>query len=139
MDNLTDRQKKFAWEYWQSGNRTKAAAAAGYSKKTAHSQGSRLLKNVEIQELVKEFKEESEASLRQQFSRDAVEARKIMFNIMENDEAPEHVRLSAAKDFMDRAGFKPIDKQETELNGQLDMNVKSDVINKYLRGDKDDR
>lgn len=35
-------------------NATQAAIAAGYSKKTAYSQGSRLLNNVEVQTLIKE-------------------------------------------------------------------------------------
>lgn len=38
----------FIAEYLRTQNATKAAIAAGYSEKTAYSQGSRLLKNVEI-------------------------------------------------------------------------------------------
>lgn len=45
--------RKFAEAYVANGfNATKAAVTAGYSEKTAYSQGSRLLKNVEIQTLV---------------------------------------------------------------------------------------
>ena len=138
MEDLTDRQKKFAWEYWNLGNATKSAINAGYSEKSAYSQGSALLKKPEIRKLINEYKEESEALLRQQFSRDAIEARKIMFKMMADDDVPENVRLSAAKDFLDRAGFKPVEKQETEINGQLDISNKSDVINKYLKSDADD-
>ncbi len=43
---LTTRQRKFVALY--EGNATKAAIKAGFSKKTAYSQGQRLLKNVEI-------------------------------------------------------------------------------------------
>ena len=43
---LTSRQRKFVALY--EGNATKAATLAGFSKKTAYSQGQRLLKNVEI-------------------------------------------------------------------------------------------
>ena len=43
---LTSRQRKFVDLY--EGNATKAATLAGFSKKTAYSQGQRLLKNVEI-------------------------------------------------------------------------------------------
>ena len=130
---LNERQKKFAEEYWVSGNGTQSAIKAGYSQKTAYSQAHSLLKKPEIQEYIKMKREEAEAALRQQFSRDAIEARKIMFKLMADDDAPEAVRLSAAKDFLDRAGFKPVEKQEH--SGSLDISNKSDVINKYLKGD----
>lgn len=120
---LNQRQKKFAYEYWQSGNGTQAAIKAGYSEKTAYSQASRLLKKDEIQKKITEHEEESRTLLQQQFARDAIEARKIMFNIMEDGDAPENVRLSAAKDFLDRAGFKPVEKQEVDNTGDLGIKV----------------
>ena len=45
---LNDRQQLFVTEYVKDMNATKAAERAGYSKRTAYSQGQRLLKNVEI-------------------------------------------------------------------------------------------
>jgi phage terminase small subunit len=45
---LNERQLRFARAYTLEANATKAAIAAGYSKKTAYSQGQRLLKNVEV-------------------------------------------------------------------------------------------
>jgi phage terminase small subunit len=51
-----DRQRRFIREYLKSYNATQAAKMAGYSEKTAYSQGVRLLKNVEIQK-VKEAQE----------------------------------------------------------------------------------
>lgn len=46
---LTPKRKRFVSEYLANGfNATKAAISAGYSKKTAHSQGPRLLEDVEI-------------------------------------------------------------------------------------------
>ncbi len=45
---MNDRQKAFADYYIACGNQTEAAKKAGYSKKTAYSQGNRLLKNVEV-------------------------------------------------------------------------------------------
>ena len=133
---LNARQTKFAQEYWTTGNGTQSAIKAGYSEKTAYSQANQLLKNVEIQKKIKELEEESRSLLQQQFSRDAIEARKIMFNIMQDDDAPENVRLSAAKDFLDRAGYKPVDKQETTLTGDLDISQRADLVEKYLGGDE---
>lgn len=50
MTELSLKQKKFADEYIISGNATKSAIEAGYSKKTAESIGSRLLRNVKVSE-----------------------------------------------------------------------------------------
>lgn len=51
---MTDQQKAFADYYLMNGNNaTQAAKDAGYSAKTAYSQGQRLLKNVEIMEYIR--------------------------------------------------------------------------------------
>lgn len=120
---LNARQKKFAEEYWVSGHGTQSAINAGYSKKSAHTQANLLLKNIKVQEKIKELENESRTLLQQQFARDAIEARKIMFNIMADDDAPENVRLSAAKDFLDRAGYAPVDEHDITTNGGLDIKV----------------
>ena len=120
---LNARQKKFAQEYWATGNGTQSAITAGYSKKTAYSQANQLLKHPEIRKEIKVYEDESRALLQQQFARDAIEARKIMFKIMKDDEAPENVRLSAAKDFLDRAGYKPVEKSEVDNKGDLGIKV----------------
>lgn len=51
---LTERQRRFVEAYLASPNATQAAITAGYSKKTAKSQGQRLLTNVDIAELLKD-------------------------------------------------------------------------------------
>lgn len=48
MHKLTDKQQTFVAEYLISLNATDAARKAGYSEKTAYSQGERLLRNVEV-------------------------------------------------------------------------------------------
>jgi len=45
---LTPKQSRFVAEYLIDSNATQAAIRAGYSQKTASSQGERLLRNVEI-------------------------------------------------------------------------------------------
>ena len=60
---MNTKQKIFAESYARSNNATQSAIQAGYSKKTAYSQGNRLLKKDEIlnyiralqQETIKEF------------------------------------------------------------------------------------
>ena len=45
---FTEKQRRFCEEYLKNPNATEAAKSAGYSEKTAYSQGQRLLKNVEV-------------------------------------------------------------------------------------------
>lgn len=58
---LNEMQKAFADYYIETANATESAKRAGYSEKTAYSQGQRLLKNVEISAYIKErLNEQSE-------------------------------------------------------------------------------
>ena len=50
---LTDKQQAFVAEFLVDLNATQAAIRAGYSEKTAYSQGQRLLKNVEVDAAIK--------------------------------------------------------------------------------------
>jgi phage terminase small subunit len=52
LSDLSQKQKLFVESYLAGPNATKAAIKAGYSEKTAASQGQRLLKNVEIQKAI---------------------------------------------------------------------------------------
>ncbi len=49
---LSPKQRLFLKNYLNSWNATQSAIKAGYSKKTAYSQGQRLLKNVEIKNAI---------------------------------------------------------------------------------------
>lgn len=55
---LNEKQKIFCEQYMIDLNATQAALRAGYSEKTAHSQGSRLLKHVEVRTRIDELKAE---------------------------------------------------------------------------------
>jgi phage terminase small subunit len=50
--DLTEKQFIFCMEYLTDFNATRAAIKAGYSKKTADSQGSRMLKNVKVKSFI---------------------------------------------------------------------------------------
>lgn len=55
VNEMNEKQKRFADEYIMNGcNGKKAAISAGYSKKTAESLASRLLRNVNVSEYIKE-------------------------------------------------------------------------------------
>ena len=60
---LNDKQKLFYKEYLIDTNATQAAIRAGYSKKTAYSQGQRLLKHVEGAKYMQELMAEKEKKL----------------------------------------------------------------------------
>lgn len=140
---LTEKQKRFVEEYVMDYNATQAALRAGYSERTASTSGYRNTKNDEIQVEIKKKQKEMREQLQQQFSSDAIIARKIMLDIMADDDAPENVRLSAAKDFLDRAGFKPIDKSEVEHSGDMNVNnpfadLTTEELRKLADADGDD-
>lgn len=52
---LTPKQDRFTREYLVDLNATRAAARAGYSKKTVHVQGPRLLGNVRVKQRIAEL------------------------------------------------------------------------------------
>lgn len=56
---MNARQERFCLEYAASGNATQAATAAGYSPKTARSQGQRLLTNADIKARIEELQRET--------------------------------------------------------------------------------
>jgi phage terminase small subunit len=78
---MTHRKALFAKHYALSGNATAAAKEAGYSAKTAHTQGPRLLDDVEVTRLVVQERERH--------------ARALELNA---DEIREHVRAIATFD-----------------------------------------
>jgi len=51
-ERLTRKQQKFVQEYLIDLNATRAAERAGYSERTAYSQGQRLLKHVEVKKAI---------------------------------------------------------------------------------------
>ena len=55
---LTEQKRLFAQEYITDLNATQAAIRAGYSEDSAYSQGSRLLKDAEVRELIQQYKDE---------------------------------------------------------------------------------
>lgn len=60
---MTDKQAMFIEEYLTCLNATEAAKRAGYSERTAYSQGQRLLKNAEVQAVISAAMSERKNSL----------------------------------------------------------------------------
>lgn len=116
MADLRPQIMIFVTEYIKNGNNaTHAAISAGYSEKTASSQGSRLLKSVEVQQYLNKTQQNLNRDLRTIFTEDAVKAYKVLTEIMENPEAMDKDRLVAARDLLDRAGYKPIERMVADV------------------------
>jgi len=73
---LTEKQKAFSDQFVVDFNGTQAAIRAGYSKKTAESQASRLLRNVKVQEYIKSLQEKQreELEIEAQYITDSVKS-----------------------------------------------------------------
>lgn len=124
MADLRPQMMIFVTEYLRNGNNaTQAAIAAGYSEKTAASQGSRLLKSVEIQQYLNKTEQNLNKDLRMMFADDAVKAYEVMKDIMNDPAAPPKDRLVAARDLLDRAGYKPIDRLQADVNAEVNIKV----------------
>lgn len=82
--SLSPKQQRFAEEYLVDLNATQAALRAGYSEKTASSQGQRLLTKVDVQASISKAREE--ISKRTEITQDAVlkELAKIGFANMQD-------------------------------------------------------
>lgn len=76
MAGLTVKQRTFIQEYIIDKNATRAAKRAGYSEKSAYSQGQRLLKNVEVAQ-------EIELGLREQSEKLKITAERVLKRIAE--------------------------------------------------------
>ena len=100
---MTDQRKQFVEAYCRLGNGTMAAREAGYKdSKSLVNQASKLKR-----ELSTEISEE----LRSSFMNAAPKALKILVDLAENS-ASDSVKFQAAKDLLDRAGYRPIDRRE---------------------------
>ena len=116
---IREQQKNFVDEYLKlrEKNATQAAINAGYSPKSASSLAYQLLQNPTVLEYLKMRKAALIEDLRNEFLFDAVEARKAMHKILISPYAEDKDIINVAKDFLDRAGFKPQDK--IELSGEI--------------------
>lgn len=118
---LTEQKKLFVDEYirLRMKNATLAAINAGYSPKSAAQQACQLLKSCEVSDLVNERWNEIRNDLQQEFIFDAVEARKVLQKIMADPNARDQDRITAARDLLDRAGFKPPDRTQMQVQGAV--------------------
>ncbi len=127
---LLPRQAKFCEIYAQTGNGAQAARLAGFSTKAAAETAYRLLRNSQVQQRLRELREawlsERTAMLRAHVG-PAIEA---LGGIAAGTESPRgaHARVGAAVAILDRAGFKPVDRVETNGTAAIVLQVSGDDL-----------
>lgn len=112
------KQELFCKSYITTKNATKAAIVAGYSPKSAYSQGARLLKNVEIQKRINELLAEEFKGLP-----DKLELKKFWSQLMRDESEKSSIRLAASTNlakalFMfnyDVSGWDDVNYLESEV------------------------
>lgn len=136
---LTEQRKQFVEEYIKlhCKNATQAAINAGYSPKSASSQASDILKNSEVLEYLRERKSRLASELRQEFVFGASEAYQVMLKILKNPNSRDVDRISVAKDFLDRAGFRPQERAEVSNTANNNLLEQMAASAKELEGKKD--
>lgn len=120
---LSLKQKKFCEEYVILGNATEAAKRAGYSEKTAKSQGSENLTKPDIQKYIKELTEPSQAA-RIASGEDVLA---FFTEVMKNSKVGWKDRIRAAENLAKRQGVdKPAEsgKGNGESGGGITINIK---------------
>lgn len=100
-----DKRRAFAHAYATSGNATAAAKAAGVPDSSAHSMGYKWLKSPDVAAMVREEQDRLLKGL-------TGKAITILGQMLEDDEAPAQVRLAAAREVLDRAGFAKPKRQD---------------------------
>lgn len=117
MADLSPRYQRFVQEYVQHGNGTQAAIAAGFAERSARDQASRLLRRPQIAAAIAEAKRD----LRALFEAEAWDSLQALRRLRDDPEAPPSVQLGAAKDLLDRAGYKPVDRQTWDTPMQVEV------------------
>lgn len=105
---MNKKQQRFAEEYLIDTNATQAAIRAGYSEKTAYSQGQRLLKHVEV----KKYIEQKLKDLHENSIADAAEVMKYLTSVMRGESSSEVVVVEGCGDGYSEA--RTIDKAPDE-------------------------
>ena len=134
---LTKKQQRFCDEYLISFNATQAAIKAGYSEKTAYSQGQRMLKKVEVKSYLdeqierihsektadaKEVMEYLTAVMRGEYTEQVLMLNGDGFQKITNIDVSAKDRLKAAE-LLGKAHMMFTDKVQQEVDMDLNITV----------------
>ena len=76
----------------------------------------------------KEFKEEIDKNIKENFGSLALDAQKELKKLLKSNN--EYIRMQAVKDILDRAGYKPVEKRE--IKDDTEKTKKIDAISSIL-------
>lgn len=113
---LTEQRKRFVLEYikLRCKNQREAAIRAGYSPKSAATQACEILKDSEVQAFLQEQKTAILREIQEDLALSASDAVSVVYQVMMDTEAKDADRLKAAFDILDRAGFRPEDRDHVD-------------------------
>ena len=119
-ETMSAKQEKFCLEYRKhEGNATAAGIAAGYSERTAAQQGTRLLRNVNIQKRIKELADDAVRKQIINLDKRALVLSKIAENANEDVQA----RIRAI-DVLNKMDGVYVIKTEVRVIGNLPLKLK---------------
>ena len=119
--HTTQKQKTFIQEYVSSGDAVESARAAGYSDRSLPSL------RAESSRLKRRLSSQIAEELRLNIINSAPRALAILQNLAMNAQS-ESVRLKACTDLLDRAGFKPVKRQETHHVSRTVEEVEAELM-----------
>ena len=137
---ISEQQKEFVKEYirLKCKNATQAAINAGYSKKTARQQASSLLTKPHIKEFLESQKALLKDEIWESFIFECKQALDIEVAILTSVTASNRDKLTAAKDILDRAGFKATDRTAEDIEEQLARIAKLKAETARIKGESPD-
>ena len=121
FQQATEKQRLFIKKYVSSGDELESARAAGYSDRSLPSlraEASRLKRR-----LASQIAEELRLNIINYAPRELA----ILKNLGLNADS-EHVRMKASKDVLDRAGFKPVKRQEVVHASRSVEEVEAELV-----------
>lgn len=113
-----------------TGSKKEALKMAGYKEKW---------ENVEDSKAVQKALADYRAKMDKKFMDQADKVANLLLGVIEDPDTPASAKVTAIKDWLDRAGLKPVDKQEIEEKRAIDTTsrLSRDLINKLNMLPKD--
>ena len=140
---MTSKMKKFCLEYANSGNATQSAKLAGYSEKTAKSQGERLLRQPEVKQFLQDLADEMQSSK----IASAREMQEVLTSIIRGEWQEEVVMVEGCGDGVSEAVIKKKKPSAKDVNsavntlakmqGVLDNKATMNIIVPVFGGEED--
>ena len=116
--SLTDKQLAFVQHFSQTGNATRSAIAAGYSKATAEQQG---------YELKRKLVNEIDEATRSLLGASVPMAVDKLQSLITDDKVSPSVKLGAINSILDRTGYQTVHKVEDITKTRTDAELQAEL------------